>query len=79
MVQGGDPTGTGKGGDSVRGKPLNDEFHPQNRVRTADRIYQSETLLFAHSTIAAELYQWPTADPIATNSSSSSHMHVNHI
>ncbi|CCI49393.1 unnamed protein product [Albugo candida] len=31
MVQGGDPTGTGKGGDSVGGIPLNDEFHPQNR------------------------------------------------
>jgi cyclophilin family peptidyl-prolyl cis-trans isomerase len=27
-VQGGDPTGTGKGGESVWGKPFIDEFHP---------------------------------------------------
>ena len=28
MVQGGDPTGTGKGGASAWGKPFKDEFHP---------------------------------------------------
>lgn len=28
MIQGGDPTGTGMGGQSVWGKPFNDEFHP---------------------------------------------------
>lgn len=27
MVQGGDPTGTGKGGESVYGKPFRDEIH----------------------------------------------------
>ena len=31
MVQGGDPTGTGKGGESVWGKCFNDEFHPALR------------------------------------------------
>merc|ERR1712119_124815 len=31
MVQGGDPTGTGKGGESVYGKPFNDEFHQRLR------------------------------------------------
>ncbi|OQR98803.1 hypothetical protein ACHHYP_07846 [Achlya hypogyna] len=31
MIQGGDPTGTGKGGDSIWGGKFNDEFHPQNR------------------------------------------------
>ncbi|RHY46088.1 hypothetical protein DYB28_009488 [Aphanomyces astaci] len=33
MIQGGDPTGTGKGGESIWGGAIDDEFHPQNRVR----------------------------------------------
>ena len=32
MIQGGDPTGTGKGGESIWGAPFEDEFHAQNRV-----------------------------------------------
>ena len=28
MIQGGDPTGTGRGGESVYGKPFEDEFSP---------------------------------------------------
>ncbi len=28
MIQGGDPTGTGRGGESIWGKPFNDEFSP---------------------------------------------------
>ncbi|CEG50375.1 peptidyl-prolyl cis-trans isomerase-like 3 [Plasmopara halstedii] len=31
MVQGGDPLGTGKGGESIWGGAFEDEFHPQNR------------------------------------------------
>ena len=29
MIQGGDPTGTGAGGESVWGKPFQDEFNPK--------------------------------------------------
>ena len=29
MVQGGDPTGTGKGGNSIFGNKLSDEFHQE--------------------------------------------------
>lgn len=28
MIQGGDPTGTGRGGESIWGRPFPDEFHP---------------------------------------------------
>jgi len=33
MVQGGDPKGTGKGGQSIWGKPFTDEVHPDLKVR----------------------------------------------
>ena len=29
QIQGGDPTGTGRGGESAWGKPFDDEFKPQ--------------------------------------------------
>mmetsp|Transcript_30590 Transcript_30590/g.44970 ORF Transcript_30590/g.44970 Transcript_30590/m.44970 type:complete len:133 (+) Transcript_30590:165-563(+) len=31
MLQGGDPTGTGKGGESIWGGAFEDEFHPENK------------------------------------------------
>lgn len=31
MIQGGDPLGTGKGGESIWGGPFPDEFHPDNK------------------------------------------------
>uniref|UniRef100_A0A7N0RF10 PPIase cyclophilin-type domain-containing protein n=1 Tax=Kalanchoe fedtschenkoi TaxID=63787 RepID=A0A7N0RF10_KALFE len=33
MVQGGDPTGTGNGGESIYGKPFADEFHTRLRFK----------------------------------------------
>lgn len=41
MVQGGDPTGTGKGGESIWGGKFDDEFHPQNRVRSLSKSMPS--------------------------------------
>lgn len=29
MIQGGDPTGTGRGGESIYGEKFEDEFHPE--------------------------------------------------
>lgn len=31
MIQGGDPTGTGQGGESIFGQPFQDEFHQRLR------------------------------------------------
>jgi cyclophilin family peptidyl-prolyl cis-trans isomerase len=31
MIQGGDPTGTGKGGESIWGSPLRDEFSLEHK------------------------------------------------
>lgn len=38
LVQGGDPTGTGKGGDSIAGTKLADEFHPTLKVWLRDFV-----------------------------------------
>jgi peptidyl-prolyl cis-trans isomerase SDCCAG10 len=35
IIQGGDPTGTGQGGESIYGKPFRDEFH--SRLRFSHR------------------------------------------
>lgn len=37
MVQGGDPTGTGRGGESCWGKPFGDEFHLRNARKHDER------------------------------------------
>lgn len=35
MIQGGDPTGTGRGGESIWGKPFSDEFSPDVQFDSA--------------------------------------------
>ena len=37
MIQGGDPTGTGRGGESIYGERFEDEFHPW--AFSQERIY----------------------------------------
>ncbi len=39
MIQGGDPTGTGKGGQSIYGKHFQDELVDELTVRTLVDIY----------------------------------------
>jgi cyclophilin family peptidyl-prolyl cis-trans isomerase len=38
MVQGGDPTGTGQGGESIHGRPFRSEFH--SRLKFTHRCGQ---------------------------------------
>jgi hypothetical protein len=69
MIQGGDPTGTGKGGESIWGGKFDDQFHPECRVRSRELPSLSLT---PHSTTVEASSRWPIMDPTATNSSSSS-------
>ena len=53
LLQGGDPTGTGKGGSSIGGIKLADEFHPALKVRLFKLSYQSALRLIFHSLFLA--------------------------
>lgn len=43
ITQAGDPTGTGKGGESIWGKPFIDEFHPDLRH---GKVFANEEIPF---------------------------------
>lgn len=61
MVQGGDPLGTGKGGESIWGGPFPDEFHPDNK-------HDKRGMVRARDNTTANLYllaSWPC--PIRTH------------
>mmetsp|Transcript_86292 Transcript_86292/g.140082 ORF Transcript_86292/g.140082 Transcript_86292/m.140082 type:complete len:207 (+) Transcript_86292:67-687(+) len=49
MIQGGDPTGTGKGGQSIYGKHFKDEFHPALGHRGAGVVSMANTGVDANS------------------------------
>jgi cyclophilin family peptidyl-prolyl cis-trans isomerase len=45
MIQGGDPTGTGKGGETIWGSPLRDEFSLEHKfLFTSSSLYVSAAL-----------------------------------
>jgi len=43
MIQGGDPSGTGKGGESIWGGKFEDEFHPDNVHTTRGTVSMANT------------------------------------
>jgi hypothetical protein len=72
MVQTGDPSGTGKGGDCIWGGSFQDEIRPTLKV----------PLIFFNglcSTMQEGLCQWLTRDPTRTDRSFSSRMQNNRI
>jgi len=75
MVQGGDPTGTGKGGTSIWGRKFPDEFDPTLQVRalsaTLTPISLTLSLTPSNSTMLEAWYRWPIAGPIPMARSSS--------
>lgn len=64
LVQGGDPTGTGKGGESIAGTKLADEFHASLKVcarfptRQSSRLCPSRPFCLHRSTMPEALLQW---------------------
>lgn len=66
MIQGGDPTGTGKGGESIYGTKLRDEFSPELRYDTTTYAthmcaYAQVPFLYLQITIALRCVATPKA------------------
>lgn len=53
MVQGGDPLGTGKGGESIWGGAFPDEFHPDNKHDKRGIVRLNTSLDFVPSTLGS--------------------------
>lgn len=58
MIQGGDPTGTGKGGESIWGGKFQDEFHPDN---THDKRGQVSMVSSSFCCRCCAVITWPHA------------------
>lgn len=43
MIQGGDPTGTGRGGASIYGKQFEDEIHPELKHSGGKLLFHTDT------------------------------------
>lgn len=72
MIQTGDPTGTGKGGQSLWGNPFADEVRSTLKVRclAGAAVYRASVIIILSSTRAALLlWQTPVQTPINPNSS----------
>jgi len=89
MIQTGDPTGTGKGGQSIWGKPFQDEIRstlkvlrylhsPSSPERRRDPhpwlVLAFMLIIPTHSSTPVVSLQWRTPDLTPTSRNSSSHM-----
>lgn len=93
MIQAGDPTGTGKAGQSIWGKPFPDEIRSTLKVHTLRSILHAHrsaiavgirwrlcsSFIPAYSSTPVASSQWQILDLTPTSLNSSSHMLNRHI
>ena len=78
MIQTGDPSGTGKGGDSIWGGPFNDEIRPTVKVRVR-RFCFLQLFTASDSLITGVWWPWQTLLQTPTNRNSSSPIQNSHL
>jgi len=75
MIQGGDPTGTGKGGESIWGGWFNDEIRPTVKACSSPLfLHNLLNRSYIDSSMLVEWSQWLIKARTRTVASSSSHM-----
>lgn len=60
MIQGGDPTGTGKGGECIWGGKFEDEFHPDNTHGTRGQVSMANTGMNTNGSQVSLMQCWPS-------------------